>query len=187
MIRSSRIHVRLGFRSRRFATRATTRPWRKKQTDGSRVRSLRPILTVLAYEHGRIVVPGLQAVVIVTGSGFIGETVCRAFVSGYSFVGFDRPDALQLQPGVTSIPCEDSFAQAVNSVLRDFSAPLTSVIPWLRMTAFRVNRVRCTSVSPSRSPSDCLRETLPKMVNGAQGRSRRLLSSEQAERRTDTT
>ena len=78
--------------------------------------------------------PENKAVVIVTGSsGFIGEAVCRAFVSdGYSVVGFDRPDALQPQPGVTNIPCdvtaEDSVAQAVSSVLRDFAEPVASVI-----------------------------------------------------------
>ena len=78
--------------------------------------------------------PENKAVVIVTGSsGFIGEAVCGAFVSdGYSVVGFDRPDALQPQPGVTNIPCdvtaEDSVAQAVSSVLRDFAEPVASVI-----------------------------------------------------------
>jgi len=79
-------------------------------------------------------VPEHKAVVIVTGSsGFIGGALCRAFVSdGYSVVGFDRPDVLEPQPGVTNIPCdvteEDSVAQAVSSVLRDFAEPLASVI-----------------------------------------------------------
>ena len=78
--------------------------------------------------------PEQQALVIVTGSGgFIGGAVCRAFVSdGYSVVGFDRPDVLEPQPGVTNIPCdvteEDSVAQAVGSVLRDFAEPIASVI-----------------------------------------------------------
>jgi nucleoside-diphosphate-sugar epimerase len=79
-------------------------------------------------------VPENKAVVIVTGSGgFIGGAVCRAFVSdGYSVVGFDRPDVWEPQPGITNIPCdvteEDSVAQAVSSVLRDFAEPLASVI-----------------------------------------------------------
>lgn len=78
--------------------------------------------------------PEKQALIIVTGSsGFIGEAVCRAFVSdGYSVVGFDRPDALQPLPGVTNIPCdvttEQSVAEAVSSVLRDFAQPIASVI-----------------------------------------------------------
>src|SRR5919106_1976897 len=81
-----------------------------------------------------MVVPEQQACIIVTGSGgFIGGAVCRAFVSdGYSVVGFDRPDVLEPQPGVTNIPCdvteEDSVAQAVGSVLRDFAEPIASVI-----------------------------------------------------------
>lgn len=51
---------------------------------------------------------GKKEVIIVTGSsGFIGEAVCRAFVSnGYSVVGFDRLDELQSQRGVTNIPCD---------------------------------------------------------------------------------
>jgi 2-alkyl-3-oxoalkanoate reductase len=79
-------------------------------------------------------VPEKQKLVIVTGgSGFIGKAVCRAFVGeGYAVVGFDRPDALQPQPGVTNILCdvtsEDSVAQAVSSVLRDFAQPIASVI-----------------------------------------------------------
>jgi nucleoside-diphosphate-sugar epimerase len=81
-----------------------------------------------------MVVPENQARVIVTGSsGFIGEAVCRAFVEdGYAVVGFERPHALQPQHGVTHIPCdvtdEDSVAQAVSSVLRDFAEPLASII-----------------------------------------------------------
>jgi uncharacterized protein YbjT (DUF2867 family) len=101
-------------------------------------------------------VPEKQAVVIVTGSsGFIGEAVCRAFVTdGYSVVGFERRDALQLQPGVTNIPCdvtaEDSVAQAVSSVLRDFAEPAHRSFTSLRTTISPASRVRSMSVSPSR-------------------------------------
>lgn len=78
--------------------------------------------------------PEKKALIIVTGSsGFIGEAVCKAFVSdGYSVVGFDRPDALKPQPGVSNIPCdvtsEQSVADAVSSVLRDFAEPIASVV-----------------------------------------------------------
>jgi nucleoside-diphosphate-sugar epimerase len=81
-----------------------------------------------------VIVPENQALVIVTGSsGFIGEAVCRAFVAdGYAVVGFDRPETQQPQPGVTNVPCdvtaEDSVAQAVASVRRDFAEPIASVI-----------------------------------------------------------
>jgi nucleoside-diphosphate-sugar epimerase len=79
-------------------------------------------------------VPEKRALIVVTGSsGFIGEAVCSAFVgSGYSVVGFDRPDGLQPQPGVTNVPCdvtsEESVEQAVGAVLRDFPQPIASVI-----------------------------------------------------------
>jgi nucleoside-diphosphate-sugar epimerase len=79
-------------------------------------------------------VPENKSLVIVTGSsGFIGEAVCRSFVTdGFSVVGFDRPDVLEPQPGVTNIPCdmtsEQSVAEAVASVLRDFAEPIASVI-----------------------------------------------------------
>jgi nucleoside-diphosphate-sugar epimerase len=75
-----------------------------------------------------------QTIIIVTGSrGFIGQAVCKAFVSdGFTVVGFDRPGALEPQPGVTDIPCdvtsEQSVAEAVSRVLRDFGEPLASVI-----------------------------------------------------------
>src|SRR5919108_3569655 len=79
--------------------------------------------------------PEKRALIIVTGSGgFIGQAVCTAFVTdGYAVVGFDRPDALKRpQPGVTSIPCdvtsEQSVADAVSRVLRDFPEPISSVI-----------------------------------------------------------
>src|SRR5918996_1891718 len=78
--------------------------------------------------------PEKRAMTIVTGSGgFIGKAVCAAFVTdGYSVVGFDRPDSLKPQPGVTNIPCdvtsEQSVADAVSRVLRDFGEPLASVI-----------------------------------------------------------
>lgn len=85
--------------------------------------------------------PENKAVVIVTVSGgFIGGAVCRAFVSDdYSVVGFDRPDVLEPQPGVTNTSCdvteEDRVAQAVSSVLRDFAEPLASLsFIWLRTT-----------------------------------------------------
>jgi nucleoside-diphosphate-sugar epimerase len=79
-------------------------------------------------------VPEKQALIIVTGSsGLIGQAVCSAFVSdGYSVVGFDRPDSLKSQAGVTNIPCdvtvEESVAQGVSTVLRDFAEPIASVI-----------------------------------------------------------
>jgi nucleoside-diphosphate-sugar epimerase len=78
--------------------------------------------------------PEKQALIVVTGSdGFIGQAVCKAFVTdGYAVVGFDRPDAQRPQPGVTEVPCdvtsEQSVAEAVSRVLRDFSEPLASVI-----------------------------------------------------------
>src|SRR5918996_886022 len=78
--------------------------------------------------------PEKRAMTIVTGSGgFIGQAVCRAFVSdGYEVVGFDRAEAVKPQPGVTDIPCdvtsEQSVAEAISRVLRDFEQPLASVI-----------------------------------------------------------
>jgi nucleoside-diphosphate-sugar epimerase len=78
--------------------------------------------------------PEKRASVIVTGSGgFIGEAVCRAFVTeGYGVIGFDRPDALKPQPGVTEIPCdvtsEESVAEAVSRVVREFPESIASVI-----------------------------------------------------------
>jgi nucleoside-diphosphate-sugar epimerase len=78
--------------------------------------------------------PEKRALTIVTGSGgFIGQAVCKAFVTdGYEVIGFDRPDAAKPQPGVTDIPCdvtsEQSVADAVSRVLRDFPEPLASVI-----------------------------------------------------------
>jgi nucleoside-diphosphate-sugar epimerase len=75
-----------------------------------------------------------RGTIIVTGSGgFIGGALCRAFVSdGYAVVGFDQPDALEPQPDVVNIPCdltsEESVADAVSRVARDFDAPLASVI-----------------------------------------------------------
>src|SRR5919108_2819250 len=78
--------------------------------------------------------PEKRALIIVTGSGgFIGQALCRAFVSdGYAVVGFDRPDDVEPQPGVTNIPCdvtsEQSVADAVSRVLRDFPEPIASVI-----------------------------------------------------------
>src|ERR671922_472644 len=78
--------------------------------------------------------PEKRTLIVVTGSsGFIGEATCRAFVSdGYAVVGFDRPDTLKPQPGVTDIPCdvtsEQSVAEAVSRVLRDFAEPIASVI-----------------------------------------------------------
>jgi nucleoside-diphosphate-sugar epimerase len=78
--------------------------------------------------------PEKKATIIVTGSGgFIGQAVCRAFVEdGYGVVGFDRPDGANPQPGVTDIPCdvtsEQSVAEAVSRVVRDFGEPIASVI-----------------------------------------------------------
>jgi nucleoside-diphosphate-sugar epimerase len=78
--------------------------------------------------------PENKASIIVTGSnGFIGRAVCDAFVrDGFSVIGFDRPDSGQPSPGVTSVPCdvtsEQSVADAVGQVLRDFAEPLASVI-----------------------------------------------------------
>jgi nucleoside-diphosphate-sugar epimerase len=79
-------------------------------------------------------VPEEQALVVVTGSsGLIGTAVCTALIrDGYSVVGFDRPDGLQPPPGISYVPCdvtsEESTATAVAAVLRDFSAPIASVI-----------------------------------------------------------
>jgi nucleoside-diphosphate-sugar epimerase len=78
--------------------------------------------------------PEKRATIIVTGSGgFIGQAVCKAFVSDdYAVVGFDRPDALKPQAGVMDIPCdltsEQSVAEAVSRVLRDSGGPVASVI-----------------------------------------------------------
>lgn len=78
--------------------------------------------------------PEKRAMTIVTGSGgFIGQAVCTAFVAdGYEVVGFDRAEALKPQPGVTDIPCdvtsEQSVAEAISRVLRDFGQPLASII-----------------------------------------------------------
>jgi nucleoside-diphosphate-sugar epimerase len=78
--------------------------------------------------------PEKRSSVVVTGSGgFIGQAVCRALVEdGHQVIGFDRPDATAPQSGVTEIPCdvtsEQSVAEAVGRVLRDFSEPLASVI-----------------------------------------------------------
>lgn len=74
------------------------------------------------------------AMIIVTGSGgVIGRAVCKTFVfDGYEVIGFDRPDDLEPQPGVTNVPCdltsERSVANAIDRVIRDFSQPLASVI-----------------------------------------------------------
>jgi nucleoside-diphosphate-sugar epimerase len=73
-------------------------------------------------------------IVIVTGSnGFIGHAVCNAFVKDdYAVIGFDRPDSGKPPDGITNIACdvtsEQSVADAVSRVLRDFEAPLASVI-----------------------------------------------------------
>ena len=78
--------------------------------------------------------PEKRTAIIVTGSGgFIGRAVCKAFVGeGHAVIGFDRPDAAKPQPGVTDIPCdvtsEQSVAEAVSRVLRDFAEPIASVI-----------------------------------------------------------
>jgi nucleoside-diphosphate-sugar epimerase len=78
--------------------------------------------------------PEKRAAIIVTGSGgFIGQALCKAFVGdGYAVIGFDRPDATKPQAGVTDIPCdvtsEQSVADAVSRVLRDFAEPIASVI-----------------------------------------------------------
>ena len=78
--------------------------------------------------------PEKRAMIIVTGSGgFIGQAVCRAFIAdGYEVIGFDRAEALKPQPGVTAIPCdltsEQSVADAISRVLREFGQSLASVI-----------------------------------------------------------
>jgi nucleoside-diphosphate-sugar epimerase len=78
--------------------------------------------------------PDKNGTVIVTGSsGFIGRAVCKALLTdGYAVVGFDRPDAGQLPHGATHIPCdvtsEQSVADAVNRVGRDFGESVASVI-----------------------------------------------------------
>jgi nucleoside-diphosphate-sugar epimerase len=75
-----------------------------------------------------------RATIIVTGSGgFIGQAVCRALVKDrYAVVGFDLPDAQKPQTSVTDIPCdvtsEQSVADAVSRLLREFEGPLSSVI-----------------------------------------------------------
>jgi nucleoside-diphosphate-sugar epimerase len=72
--------------------------------------------------------------IIVTGSsGFIGQAVCKAFLSdGYAVIGFDRPGAGEPPAGVTHVPCdvtsEQSVADAVNRVGRDFGESIASVI-----------------------------------------------------------
>jgi nucleoside-diphosphate-sugar epimerase len=79
-------------------------------------------------------VPEKRAITIVTGSGgFIGEALCRAFVSdGYEVIGFDRGEVLTSQAGVTTVPCdltsEQSVADAVGYVLREFGQPVASVV-----------------------------------------------------------
>lgn len=78
--------------------------------------------------------PDKKPSVIVTGSnGFIGHAVCEAFVKdGYAVIGFDRPDSGKLPANITDIACdvtsEQSVTDAVNRVLREFGAPLASVI-----------------------------------------------------------
>jgi nucleoside-diphosphate-sugar epimerase len=78
--------------------------------------------------------PDKRAVVIVTGcGGFIGQAVCKALLTeGYGVVGFDRPDSLKPQHGVTEIPCDVtsdvSVAAAVSRVMREFPGPIASVI-----------------------------------------------------------
>ena len=75
-----------------------------------------------------------KPIVLVTGSsGFIGRAVCRAFVNdGCHVIGFDRPDGVSRQPGVTDIACditdEASTADAMGRVRRECPGPLTSVI-----------------------------------------------------------
>jgi nucleoside-diphosphate-sugar epimerase len=72
--------------------------------------------------------------IIVTGSsGFIGHAVCDAFLKdGYAVIGFDRPGSGEPPANVTNIPCdvtsEQSVADAVSRVLRDFGESLASVI-----------------------------------------------------------
>jgi nucleoside-diphosphate-sugar epimerase len=96
---------------------------------------------ILAAESGlhaslrrRSEMPEKRSLVIVTGSnGFIGRAVCEAFVSdGFEVVGLDRPDSAPGQQGVTAIPCdvtsENSVADAVNRVVRDFEQTISSVI-----------------------------------------------------------
>lgn len=78
--------------------------------------------------------PEKKSSVLVTGSsGFIGQAVCKAFVSdGYEVVGFDRPDGTTRQPGVTDMACdvtsEKSVSEAVGRLKREFPGPLASVI-----------------------------------------------------------
>jgi nucleoside-diphosphate-sugar epimerase len=78
--------------------------------------------------------PDKNSTIIVTGSsGFIGRAVCTALLNdGYTVAGFDRPDGENPPDGVTQIPCdvtsEQSVADAVNRVGREFGESIASVI-----------------------------------------------------------
>jgi len=78
--------------------------------------------------------PDKNSTIIVTGSsGLIGRAVCTALLKdGYTVAGFDRPDGGNPPDGVTDIPCditsEQSVADAVNRVRRDFGESIASVI-----------------------------------------------------------
>jgi nucleoside-diphosphate-sugar epimerase len=78
--------------------------------------------------------PDKTATTMVTGSsGFIGRAVCEAFVKdGYRVVGLDRPGLEEPPAGITSLPCdvtsEESVADAVSRVRRDFGEVVASVI-----------------------------------------------------------
>ena len=102
-----------------------------------------------------------KSTIIVTGSGgFIGRAVCTALVKdGYAVVGFDLPDAQKPQTGMTGIPCdvtsEQSVANAVNRVLRDFEGPLASVIHLAAYYDFSGEPSPLYEQITSRAPNDC--------------------------------
>jgi nucleoside-diphosphate-sugar epimerase len=97
-------------------------------------------------------VPENKAVVIVTVSGgFIGGAVCRAFVSDdYSVVGFDRPDVLEPQPGVTNTMSRKRTAWLRPSVRSCAISPSRSH-PVIHLAAYY------DFSSPSASPDSCVR------------------------------